>query len=324
MSVKNLLVRFPVSCAQLLARGVAIVFVPLLLAGAIVRLTVADRYVATAILYYMSPPAGIALMAGFAACFLPRSKTKTRVAMASVCAASVFWTLSTQWVAQPSKVSPAAAVKPVRVLVWNVFEGKFGWPAIVEIIQAEDPDIIALAEVGPVKDPGSDFFAKHFPNYRMETIPRQLVILSRLPIEKMERQEWDLNGVYESIQLSVPNGGLTVLFADVKSSPLIHRDQPMSTLTRIAESLPGPVIAVGDWNTPVDSRFLESFRDTFTNAFETSGHGLHTTWPMPLPVQAIDHIWGRQVRFLQTRILRTVRSDHCPIVADFEITPLNP
>lgn len=146
------------------------------------------------------------------------------------------------------------------------------------------------------------------------------MFLSRFPIVRHQRLAWIKGGNYEAIELWVSGQPITILFCDFASDLASPRRRHIEKLHEVLKSLNGPVMFVGDLNTPVDSRYFDPIRDSCCSAFEVSGHGLHTTWPMPLPVIAIDHLWGnRQILFQRTQILWTTCSDHRPVIADFSV-----
>ncbi len=81
-----------------------------------------------------------------------------------------------------------------------------------------------------------------------------------------------------------------------------------------------PFILAGDFNTPPDSVFMDLLRETGSNAFEQSGEGFRETWPVFAPLLTLDQIWGnRQIKWHRCRQLWSLRSDHRPVVAEFEI-----
>ena len=81
-----------------------------------------------------------------------------------------------------------------------------------------------------------------------------------------------------------------------------------------------PTIIVGDFNTPVDSVFLNPIRQTYRHAFEVAGTGYLATWPIPAPVIAIDHCWvSKHIDVTACRIKWALHSDHRPIVTDLSI-----
>lgn len=289
----------------------------LVIMGMIVRLTFRDRHLLTGLIYYVASPVSMVLLLLFSAvCLRRESRIKRRVAIGLIPVAAC-WAFNAQWI--ENEAPEQSAPKPShRVMFWNVCEGKLGWSGVFDTIRKQDPDVIALAEAEGLKVHTDDFFEQHFPGYQRIYLPRRLLLLSRLPIVSRNRLRWVRGAVHESVVIESRQGPVTVVFSDVASAIWMHRKAPVESLVEATGKLAGPVIVVGDLNTPVDSLFFDEFRHTYTNAFEGSGNGLHTTWPMPLPVIAIDHMWGNDwINFANARILWTLASDHRPLVAEF-------
>lgn len=289
----------------------------LVIVGMIVRVTFRDQYLLPGLIYYVASPASMVLLLLFSAVCLRRdSGIKRRLAIGLIPIAAC-WVWNVQWI--DSKAPEQSVPKPShRVMFWNVCEGKLGWSRVFDTIRTQDPDIIALAEAEELKVHDDDFFEQHFPGYQRICLPRRLLLLSRLPIVSRDRLRWVRGAVHESVVIESQQGPVTVVFSDVASEIWKHRKVPIESLVEATGKLSGPVIVVGDLNTPVDSLFFDEFRHKYTNAFEGSGSGLHTTWPMPLPVIAIDHMWGNDlIDFANARILWTLASDHRPLIAEF-------
>lgn len=75
----------------------------------------------------------------------------------------------------------------------------------------------------------------------------------------------------------------------------------------------------GDFNTPRESSHFRQLRKPMTHAFETAGRGLADTWPVPIPVLSLDHIWTTPgLRVVQCRLGGGV-ADHRPVMADLAL-----
>jgi endonuclease/exonuclease/phosphatase family metal-dependent hydrolase len=53
----------------------------------------------------------------------------------------------------------------------------------------------------------------------------------------------------------------------------------------------GPKLVLGDFNTPGDSVWFVGLRRNYSEVLETAGSGLLATWPFPVPLLGLDHIW---------------------------------
>lgn len=294
----------------------------LVILGAIIRCTIRDSVMLSGVVFYATPPAMMVLLLIFVWLALNRKLVKVRRFVLALLLIAICWTARTQWVSNPSRPSPsvAAARGTCKVMFWNVCEGKCGWGRVLATIQQHNPDVIALAEADHLKQRDAEFFAKFFPGYQRLDYPRRLMLLSRLPIRGHRRLAWVPGCVVEAAEIETETATFTLVMSDVASNVFSHRKPQIEAVKQAVNRLSGPVVIVGDLNTPVGSLFFDSMRSDYVNAFESNGYGLHTTWPMPLPVMAIDHMWGSEgIKFQQTQILWTTASDHRPIVADLVV-----
>ncbi|HSW44811.1 MAG TPA: endonuclease/exonuclease/phosphatase family protein [Phycisphaerae bacterium] len=102
------------------------------------------------------------------------------------------------------------------------------------------------------------------------------------------------------------------------SSPLWSRRERFGELDKLLRTLQNrQVVVMGDFNTPPDSTLFNPMRGRFDNAFEAADRGLHVTWPVPLPVLAIDQIWiSRPAPLADCHLGWSARSDHRPVIVD--------
>lgn len=288
-------------------------------AGIIVRLTVQDHYHLPAIVFYMLSPASILGCAGFAGVLfwlLGRNRNAARMLLVAV--ACVVWVGGTMFHFHPQA---ERSDQSVRVLFWNVFRGHLGWDAILDLIHDESPDIVVLAETGKPRV-SKDFWTEYCPDYdHCATFPHQVVVLSKYPIDESAILHHSPQGFFGRLQLCIDRDKLALIVCDLPGNPWRRRSESTALLTELAAEYSGtPAVIVGDMNTPVDSVYIDQLRTRFRNAFSLNGYGYHATWPMPLPVIAIDHCWvSHHIEVAACSIKWTAGSDHRPIVADLII-----
>ncbi|MCR9197893.1 MAG: hypothetical protein NXI04_04580 [Planctomycetaceae bacterium] len=290
--------------------------------GTAVRLTVRDSYLWTGLIYYVTSPAAMCLLV-LGGLLMAPARLRGRRRLLLLCLPLVAgWAWRSQYVGNATLPLPATTF---RLMLWNACDGQLGWSRIEAVIRDARPGILALAEAETLKTRSAAWFQQHYPGYQRLDLPRRLMLLSRYPILGHRRLAWIKGGNYEAVEVAVAGQRVTILFCDFASDLLSHRRRHIEKLHEVLQTLHGPVMFVGDLNTPVDSRYFDPIREEFHSAFETSGQGLHTTWPMPLPVIAIDHLWGsRQIAFHRTQILWTTCSDHRPVITDFTVAADRP
>jgi endonuclease/exonuclease/phosphatase (EEP) superfamily protein YafD len=117
---------------------------------------------------------------------------------------------------------------------------------------------------------------------------------------------------YGLAEVVVDGRQFTAVVIDVTSKLEVHRREPLARVARLIEPLSrGPVVVMGDFNTPTDSPHLAGIRARYRNAFEEAGYGSSATWPVPLPVLAIDQVWlGGAVQAQRAEHVASRWSDH--------------
>ncbi len=237
----------------------------------------------------------------------------------------------------------------VRVFELNAGAGSGGVPdpeRILAEIDAEDPDIVVIAECGG----GLPNALQHsMPAYHVHVNTADLCLLSKGPIEQEhardQMQFWKLSGsgaivwaVVDTpagpvrlgmVHLSTPRNALDN-YPDLSSIPRLGPVTEANTLERAAESqaarqwiLSGPdlpTIVAGDFNLPVESAIYREYWSDFGNALSEAGFGTvytkHTRW---WGIR-IDHIlFSHGIRARRAFVGRDVGSDHEPVIADLVV-----
>ena len=129
-------------------------------------------------------------------------------------------------------------------------------------------------------------------------------------------------GRYRQFEITCRGQQLTVVVVDIKSTPWVSRRVPLEHLRTLVEELGDrPVLVTGDFNTPSDSIWFDSWRDKLSNAWTTTGQGLRPTWPVPLPVLISTRPGQPPPAVRPLPGTWSTHSDHRPLVSHFTITP---
>jgi endonuclease/exonuclease/phosphatase family metal-dependent hydrolase len=329
----------------LLVWGPPVSLLAICLVGFLSRLLVQDRgseFIADC--YYVTPPivlSGLVLAAGLSWLIARR----WRLAAATLAAGVGFliWAYPYTWYDRAAAPAPTGSQ---RVLFWNVAHGVAGWTDIAAQLRARDPDIIGLVEsVRELPRLGHDlaavraelqqtasemqvFWSEQMPQYHAIVLSYGISLLTKGELTQVEDgylapNERTAQGHYLHGQLATPTRTLHVIVVDVAYMPGTSRSGPFRDLNQLLATLDGePVLLIGDFNTPTDSVFVEPLRARFLNAFEWAGQGYVATWPIPLPVLAIDQAWFNA----GVRVTRCVHgwswaSDHRSVELDISVAP---
>ena len=259
-------------------------------AGLLVRFTVQDRVPWLDLAYYALPLpviTGLFLVAGVLSLRLGQ-KRPTRACFLLSCGVILLWMgMGAVW-------NRCGTTHPdFKVLEWNTAHGRTGWIGIIAAIRRQNADLVALVEADAHPPRTERFWKSHFPQYSVSAPGRGLVILVKGDIQGVEFQEFGENSRLASAQTTLLGERLRVVLVDLEANPLSRRKLLLQRVEAVAAvPFAGPTLVLGDFNTPGDSVWFEGLRRNYSEALEEAGTGLLATWPVPIPLLGLDHIWA--------------------------------
>src|SRR5687767_1374235 len=238
---------------------------------------------------------------------------------------------------------PAPEGAPLRVVTYNAGGGAVLAQVLPEFLSRWRPHVVALQECRDALVTAVRLSAGWH-----QYVGRDLCLLSRLPIREasvMDRS--GLDRVKQSEAKEIGGAGYVVRFVlDGPRGPIrvgnLHLETPrkgfeglmdgdlrrfrMNTEIRDIESHlarqwveqgNGPLLVLGDFNTPVESRIYRQHWGHLTNAFSVAGTGLGTTKNNGWIRVRIDHVLASDAWHVD-RVQRgsETYSDHRPLVVD--------
>lgn len=282
-----------------------------------IRLIVQDRIPYAATIFYATPPPLLVVTALFVGLRLRRSG-RSRAARVIV-AIGVIQLATWGWVAFHSERS-VPSDDSVRIVFWNVSRGDFGYEDVAKQIATFDADIVTMTEAIS-RGQAPDFWRSACPEYTALPLSSGMTLLVRGDAKLVEHDRAGPVCRWRVADVSVRGKSLKIAVVDFTSNPILFRRPGFEALGDLFERrVDEPLILAGDFNTPIDSAVAGSLRQHATNAFEQSGEGFRETWPVFLPLMKLDQLWGNsQIQWHRCRHLWSLRSDHRPVVAEFEI-----
>jgi endonuclease/exonuclease/phosphatase (EEP) superfamily protein YafD len=226
----------------------------------------------------------------------------------------------------------------LRVLTCNMHYGKLDPAPLGQLVTDIRPDVVALQEwkasatTDPF-DPGEwhvcrgagQFLASRFPVRTVEQIGADSVGEDGSVIRYELDTPFGTTTLF-SLHFATPREGLHQVLDDtwnglagIEAGTALRRVQS-ERLARKAAAVAGPVILVGDFNTPPESAIFRRVWEPYTDAFSSAGWGWGYTFRTRLIAVRIDHILiGRGLRCDRCWVAPAVGSPHRPVVADIAL-----
>lgn len=213
----------------------------------------------------------------------------------------------------------------LRVMEVNVLTSNRNHDAFLEMVRAQQPDVIAVLEISAAWVEVLRELSDLYPHKWVE--PQEdnfgIGLLSKLPLQDSE--VIDFEGVPAVRAEVVVDGTLVHVFAvhtlpPVNSENAARRNRQLKRLPELVMDVDGSVIVVGDLNATMWSPYFKSLcRDSGLKDVR-KGRGIIPSWPTQFaPVMIpIDHcLYSDSLEVTGLRRGTAFGSDHLPLIIDF-------
>ncbi len=277
-----------------------------IVAGLVLQFGLKDRYDVFAAYFYALP---LPVLLGFcvALTICPGAPQRRVSALLGLVLAVVWGARS--W--QSHEIVPTVVGdKELRVMFWNMSRPDVPCQALIDRVRELRPDIVGCVEPGINAASHLPAYQQALPEYKVDFMPRGLLWLTKLPDRRRERGKLDGLGAFTIWEVGYEQSTVRTVLVDVYANPWMTRKRQLAETLAMTQGDP-LALAMGDFNTPLESVHLMPFRQELTNAFEAAGNGLRETWFWGLPVLSLDQIWvGKGWQVLEARKIQDWQSDH--------------
>lgn len=283
----------------------------------VLRLTHYDRDGRLLALHYATPwPVLAALACALAAFWLiARRRLLSAVFLVVVLAAGAAW-ISVSCRSH----APRRSAEPLHVAYWNIGGPGRRIGAVIDYLQTLDADVIGIAELDSRTRRERPSWQERFPGKSVIPLSSGMMLIAEGRVLEQRAGFLGNAGRYHRVSLQVRGREITVLLVDFDSAVTRSRASGFQRLGElVAAQGQEPLIVMGDFNTPIDSPHFGILRASLSDAFETAGRGFSETWPLPLPLLSLDHVWvNAALRVANCKLGWSSLSDHRPVVAEIE------
>jgi len=234
------------------------------------------------------------------------------------------------WYAKPRVQVDSTPRKPLRLMLANVLYDNDRYPAVLELVKRENPDLIFLQEFTGKWERETRELRGAYPYGLVETRNGAggIAALSRLPLSKAEVVDTG-NYLGPTLQLEVMEGERTLAIVSAHPPPpnargFDGRNRQLQRLAELMRTLPEPKVLIGDLNTTVWSPYLKDFTAQSGLQNARQGFGLVPTWPMiwylwPMQIGIDQCFVSQDVHVLMLRAGQDIGSDHLPLLVDLAV-----
>lgn len=229
------------------------------------------------------------------------------------------------WYAAEARATPHAGPS-FKLLLSNVYAGNKNTQALIDLVIAEDADIVILQELTRKRNAELAPLRETF-TYSLN-IPREdnfgIAVLSRHPFlsaKVIESPPFEL----PSLVVEVEFGDETIVFVTTHPLPPIgktgfeSRNTQLASIAELVNQFAGPRVLIGDLNTTMwGHHYSLLVEETGLNNVR-QGFGILPTWPthMPFAMIPIDHcLVSEEFGVIDARPGPDIGSDHLPLVVD--------
>ncbi|MEE8460460.1 MAG: endonuclease/exonuclease/phosphatase family protein [Phycisphaerales bacterium] len=218
----------------------------------------------------------------------------------------------------------------VRVLLANVLLSNLQHDRVLELVRTADADVLVFQEVNERWKSALERITDAYPYVAGKTRedPFGIMVYSRLPILDHGRLPHDAAG-RTSLRLVIDVRGTAVSFVCTHPRPPLlkgaftHRNDQIGRVTELIETLPRPLVLVGDLNTTMWSPWFRRLCDRGDLSSVREGVGVLGSWPAALPGFMripIDHVLvSPDITVGACRLGEPVGSDHLPLIVDLQM-----
>ena len=209
----------------------------------------------------------------------------------------------------------------IRMVSWNVAHTHFGHEPIMNRLIPLQADLMALAEVGKWTEETQRAYETNFPKHQAVLLGHEMAVIHRGKlIGKSVKYDHEYGGVCH-VEFEFDDTPLHLVFVDLKPQPYRSKKKHMAFVYDELEQIGKKenVIIAGDFNLPLDSIYLEDLRENYDHCAKYVS-GWIETWPRPIPLLTIDHVWaGRDLSVTGVERTQVWCSDHVGWVVDFQV-----
>ncbi len=231
----------------------------------------------------------------------------------------------------------------LKLITYNIAHGEINADGVIQELKNANADIICLQESGRPGTKEASMSAQEIAQklgYAFWVQKPDNSIISRYPMELQHiidvPTKWSKKQ-FPEVLIATPKGKVRVVSIHLEPSwvtgwppdlrnfrPIVskvvrdRRTQVAMLLDRVHASKE-PIILAGDFNAPPYTEVPHRLRAELTDSFAATGSGCGMTLLAAFPYQRIDYAFVRGLKPTRAEVIKSLASDHCPVVFEYAL-----
>lgn len=208
------------------------------------------------------------------------------------------------WFGRSFKINTSEIIKEtdIEVVFWNATHKREFNDVFNKVKNL--PDIIVLVE----------YHAEELAETKLKYPDYFFYWHSESEIGIFSKEHIEINDVFiskdETVVINFVTNGINFYAIDVAASMHVFRKNQLEFVTECIKTDKNAML-LGDFNTPLESMFLNDIKTNFNQALTEKGNGFRETWFWNIPFLSLDHIWvSKDLKILNAEKISTFKSDH--------------
>jgi len=204
------------------------------------------------------------------------------------------------------------------ILLWNIADQKdYNVDVLKKTLETQHIDALFFVEVLHEDNNFNAQFTKELNNYNIEFLEGNMMVAAKKGITVVDYIEEKNNYKLNHLKIEIEANTFEVVIVDIFAKPWHNKKKAFTKIYEYLEKHNIDII-LGDFNTPYESIYFNHFKTNYTSA-RNFQNGFSATWPYPMPLLEIDHIWiSKQLNILSTKKEFYSDSDHALLITDFK------
>jgi vancomycin resistance protein VanJ len=245
---------------------------------------------------------------------LPGSHRALRLALSAVCAACIALWLNQSW--KPVQAGPEVR-SDLRFVYWNAAGPQRRVGKVMAHARTFDADFLAIGEAGDPSEETLNLWKGTFSGYTVLRVSEETLIATKGTVE--HHRSGSLSRLrYDLVEVVLRGQPLRVVIVHFDADLTRSRRPAFEALSTLIAGLSDkPLVLMGDFNAPADSPYFGEIGRNLRDAWTVAGSGFAESWPVPLPVLRLDHIWlSQELEAISLRQDWSLLSDHKAQILD--------